>query len=294
MTAPAISVVIPTYNRHQHVLDTVRVLRAEAALVGGEVIVVDQSDDGSADATRDALAGMPEVRYLRHSPPSLPEARNIGIERSRGAVVLFVDDDVVPTERLLRAHLAAHAEPGVGCVAGRVVEAIAGRNRNTDRAGTRVDWLGRVYRHYDHPLPADVDAPPGGNMSFSRAALDRVGGFDREYLGNAALEETDFGFRVAAAGFRIRYVPDAELLHLAAPAGGCRVIEPLARERSNFRNLSRFYRKHKPVALFPLFVVANAAVFLKRTWGVRSLPSLVLTYLGAVRDGFRSLRGEPA
>ena len=292
MTTPAISVVIPTYNRHAHLLDTVRALHAEAVLVGAEVIVVDQSDDGSADDTRDSLAAVSGVTYVRHSPPSLPVARNIGIERSTGAVVFFIDDDVVPTARLLRAHIEAYREEGVGCVAGRVVEAIAGRNRNTDRAGTRVDWLGRVYRHYDAPEPSDVDAPPGGNMSFSRAALERVGGFDREYLGNAALEETDFGFRVAAAGFRIRYVPEAELLHLAAPAGGCRVIDRLARERSNFRNLARFFRKHKPRILFPLFVIANAAVFLKRTWGVRPLPSLVRTYLGAVREGFRSLQGE--
>lgn len=291
---PRVSVVIPTFNRPEHVLDTVRRLHPQLRRFGAECIVVDQSEAPLDATVRDGLAELPGARYVRVETPSLPNARNVGAARARGNVVLFLDDDVVPGEGLLEAHLACYASPGVGGVAGRIIEAHAGRNRNTARIGTRVNWVGRVYRNYDGQEPMPVDAPPGGNMSFSRDALLAVGGFDSEYVGTAALEETDFGFRVRAHGFRILFAPEAVLVHLAAPAGGCRVTDPVEREMSNFRNLTRFFFKHKTRMVFPAFVLVNALVFLKRMHGVVPLRVAVARYAQAIASGVASLRQEPA
>ena len=91
----------------------------------------------------------------------------------------------------------------------------------------------------------------GCNMSFKRHVLDRVGGFDTRYVGNAYREESDICMRVRRAGFAVRFAPAAKLVHLEAPAGGCREVAPLhdgpVVYRNEFPLLLNF-----PLARFPV------------------------------------------
>lgn len=88
--SPAISVVIPTYNRATLVVRAVR--SALAALRSGdEVIVV---DDGSNDDTVAQLAEHGErVRCLRSPHRGPGAARNLGISVARSPLVAFLDSD---------------------------------------------------------------------------------------------------------------------------------------------------------------------------------------------------------
>ena len=63
-------------------------------------------------------------------------------------------------------------------------------------------------------------------MSFRKEAIEAAGGFDRRFGGSAFLEETDACLRVKHAGFRIRFDPEAVLIHLKDPTGGCRPKNP--------------------------------------------------------------------
>lgn len=88
----AVSVVIPTRDRAQIVVDTVRQALGQRH-VDVEVIVV---DDGSRDATAEAIAalGDPRVTVLRNaSSCGVARARNRGIERAAHPWVAFLDDD---------------------------------------------------------------------------------------------------------------------------------------------------------------------------------------------------------
>jgi glycosyltransferase involved in cell wall biosynthesis len=90
--ADAVSVVIPTRDRAQIVVDTVRQALGQRH-VDVEVIVV---DDGSRDATAEAIAalGDPRVTVLRNaSSCGVARARNRGIERAAHPWVAFLDDD---------------------------------------------------------------------------------------------------------------------------------------------------------------------------------------------------------
>jgi glycosyltransferase involved in cell wall biosynthesis len=113
---PAVSVIVPTYNRADRIGTTI-----EALLGSGvpdlEVVIV---DDGSRDATGDVVRafGGP-VHYVRQSNAGPARARNNGFEQSRGRYVLFIDDDdwwhPGSVARLAR-HLDAH--PQLPCVFG--------------------------------------------------------------------------------------------------------------------------------------------------------------------------------
>lgn len=91
----AVSVVIATYNRPSTVTHAVRSVLAQLP-ADGELLVIDQTPTYAAEVQSeiDQLASRPEIRWFRGGPPSLPAARNFGLETARGEIVVFVDDDV--------------------------------------------------------------------------------------------------------------------------------------------------------------------------------------------------------
>jgi glycosyltransferase involved in cell wall biosynthesis len=87
---PALSVVIPTYNRAELVVEAVESVLAQQG-VQPEIVVV---DDGSTDGTRAALerfAG--RIIYVHQPNAGVNAARNAGIRASRGEFVAFLDCD---------------------------------------------------------------------------------------------------------------------------------------------------------------------------------------------------------
>jgi len=115
-----ISVIIPTYNR----ADTLRkTLRAYAEQSGDhqmlEVLVV---DDGSKDETPSVMEELARcfpvpLICLRQENRGLAAARNHALREARGDLVLFGDDDIIPSDRMVAEHVTwhqQHPEPEVG------------------------------------------------------------------------------------------------------------------------------------------------------------------------------------
>jgi hypothetical protein len=69
----------------------------------------------------------------------------------------------------------------------------------------------------DPGRPVNVDHLLGANMSFRRSVLDEIGGIRDGYGGTCVREETDLCLRVAHAGYRLVFTPDAVVEHVAAP-----------------------------------------------------------------------------
>ncbi|MDB5039613.1 MAG: hypothetical protein JWN27_339, partial [Candidatus Eremiobacteraeota bacterium] len=86
-----LSVVIATKDRAALLVDALGSLRAQADAPPFEIIVV---DNGSNDATPE-IARKHGAEYAFVAEPNRGKARNAGIARATGDLVLFVDDDVV-------------------------------------------------------------------------------------------------------------------------------------------------------------------------------------------------------
>ena len=93
-----ISVLIPTYNYSQFLLDAVKSVLAQD-VPDVEIIVV---DDGSTDNTSDIIKPYTDrVQYIYQENAGLSAARNTGIRNSTGEFILFLDaDDVLGTEAI--------------------------------------------------------------------------------------------------------------------------------------------------------------------------------------------------
>ncbi len=201
----AIDVVIPVRD------DAAGLARRLEELAGWRVTVVDDgSRDARAIAARAAAAGARLVRRDRAGGPGV--ARADGARGATRAVVWFLDADVsvgdaAAVARRLLAHLG---DPRVAAVAPRV------RGPGGPRA--------RDAFERDHS-PLDLGArgglvDPAGPVPFVPSACllvrrELAAGFDP---GLRVGEDVDWEWRLAAAGWRVRYDADVVVTHPARPS----------------------------------------------------------------------------
>jgi glycosyltransferase involved in cell wall biosynthesis len=182
MSAPLVSVVIPTYNRCAQLQQVLRAFAdQDVPRSDYEIIVV---SDGSTDGTDEFLLDEAcpfDVLLVQQENQGPAVARNNGVEKSAADLILFVDDDVVPAPELIRVHLERHAE-----VDDRTV--VIGPLLTPDeiRLEPWVEWEQRMlYKQYDAMDRGDWSATARqfytGNASLRRSLFEESGGFDPEY-----------------------------------------------------------------------------------------------------------------
>jgi glycosyltransferase involved in cell wall biosynthesis len=108
-TVPSLGVIIPTYNRSDHLLLCLRHLETQTSR-DFEVVVV---DDGSSDATEDTVkAFLPtasfRLRYLRQANGGPASARNRAIDLLRTPICVMIGDDTFPEPGFIATHLEFH------------------------------------------------------------------------------------------------------------------------------------------------------------------------------------------
>ncbi len=209
---PPASIVIPTRARLPYLEVALSSIAPEAMRAGAEVLVVD--DAGSSQAAR-ALTERLGARYVAHPCPlGLNVARNTGVERSQGELVVFVDDDVRVGEGWLAALLeAARADPQVDVFTGPITAQLEGRAPRTcgrERPPITTLDLG--------PHDTDTTYAWGANMAIRRAALERVGPFDVSLEDGGDEQEWQERLRAQQPGARVRYVAAASVVHRRAGA----------------------------------------------------------------------------
>ena len=215
-----ISVVIPTLNRGEILCQTLGYLLVEDQ-PSFEIIVIDQTEKHPA-VVQDQLASLAtKITYVRARYKSLTRARNHGVRLARAPIVLFLDDDIVPSRGLIHTHWRHFENSVVVGVTGPVLN--KGQSLTTFQ---QIDVRSIDALFKQRSMRFDVDFPfvaqwsAGGNMSFRRDVVVRLGGFDETFQGAAIGEDAEFSWRARKLG-PIQYVPEASLVHLAVGVGGC-------------------------------------------------------------------------
>ncbi len=171
-SAPYASIVVPTRARPRYLEVTLASIAPQAAACQAELIVVD--DAGSSERER-LLAERFGARYEPHPRPlGLNVARNTGVGRSRGELVVFVDDDVEVCDGWLDALLAAAREhPELEVFTGPILPRLEGSPPHScGREGAPITALDLG------PEDGPTRFAWGSNMAIRRDALVRVGPFD--------------------------------------------------------------------------------------------------------------------
>ena len=207
MSAPDVSIVVPTHNRADYLAVTLASLATQKLDAAYEVVVV---DDGSSDGTG-AVAERADVACERHPAPRGPNAaRNTGIAASRAPLIVLVDDDIRAPAGWLAALVAGSERhdwaEALGGPIRASLEGPAPRTCGRERAPITTLDLGETDREAEFVWSA--------NMAVRRGAIERIGGFD-EHVPIYGDEE-EWITRLHAAGGRVAYVAGAGLEHRRA------------------------------------------------------------------------------
>jgi glycosyltransferase involved in cell wall biosynthesis len=196
-----LSIVIPTFNRYERAARTVSAL-ADQILADGlagdvEVVLVDDGSDAACAAQLRAFMLRQDQPFLRllelAKNQGASGARNAGARSSLGAIVAFLDDDIVPAPGYVGAIIRSHRQHPEALV-------INGNLRQLQPSVYADFW----FYYYDHAFnrPGEsfftVGMLASGNVSLKRSLLAR---FDP--LFDSALtsrEDLDLFIRLKAHG----------------------------------------------------------------------------------------------
>ena len=248
--------------------------------VTAEIIVV---DNGSADGSPAMVAA--EFSWVALVANTVNKGftggNNQGLELSRGEYILFLNPDTVVVEDALVAMVAyMRGHPEVGGVGPRLRYGDGSTQSSKRRFPTLMmalfestpiawHWPGnpwaRRYHMNDAPMPpaggaggqiadtrlsADtqqtaeyVDWVVGAALMVRRSALDQVGGFDEGFFMYS--EEVDWCRRASDAGWRIAYLPAAQVIHYEGKSSE-QVVS--ARHIRFQASRVRYFRKHHGLA----------------------------------------------
>jgi GT2 family glycosyltransferase len=212
---PFVSIIIPTYNRPECVVGLLTALM-EQTYPSFEVIVVDQSD-AVKQVSREVIHVPYPLKVVYSKYPNRSNAKNIGIRLAMGDILLFCDDDIIPSPKMVEIHVRNHRDATIGGVSCRVIEENLLPLISTDIC--RVIWYGRMKDGFQSDVSCDTETMVGGNMSIKRVVLQEVGYFDSIFRGTSIFEEQDVSERLRSLGYRIRFTNETTIRHIPQNTG---------------------------------------------------------------------------
>jgi len=283
----SISLIIPTYNRQETVLKTLDFLKLQNC-EDYEVIVVDQTKLTHPQLVKFKFEDSTvKYKYSHIEEIGLPNARNIGADIASNDILIYIDDDCIPDPDLVRSYqlIFKNLDLKTWCVAGRVIE----KNNNIFRQSNKIvggwiTWYGKTLKNFDTDNKGMCQWAPGGNFAVYKKRFIELGGFDTNYIGNAMLEDADFGFNVNESGGRVIYEPGPVMEHLRVPTGGTRKESPSKGMYYRSHNTIYFLRKHKlKLRIFPALLYL-AAVTLNDLYRGRHGPLAIVWFqIGVIK-----------
>jgi cellulose synthase/poly-beta-1,6-N-acetylglucosamine synthase-like glycosyltransferase len=199
-----VSFVIPVLNGERHLEAVLQSVLAQADERPLEVIVV---EDGSCDASVRILESLarvdPRLIVVQGPRRGAAAALNEGIRRATHPFICQVDQDVVLGPSWMSRLLEVLQDPTVAAAQGQYVTPHDGD------IWSRVTGLDLENR-YRALGSGDVDHVCTGNSIYRAEALRKVGLFD-EALGYGY--DNDMSYRLASAGYRLVFRPDARSVH---------------------------------------------------------------------------------
>lgn len=203
-----VSVVICTYNRAKY-LDKCILSLKKQTYPNFEIIVV---NGPSKDETDQILNEYPEIILIKQTELNgLSFARNLGIERSNGEILAFIDDDAIADENWIKYLVEGYSDELVGGVGG-LVFGPQKTHLQFDRGTINKCAIPNAIRTEEEQLKKDeFPIIMGTNSSFRKDILKGVGGFDPYF--KYYHDESDLCVRIAQKGYKIVYQRDAYVIH---------------------------------------------------------------------------------
>ncbi len=202
-----ISIIVPAYNRSEEIDEFLSSFVKQSSK-NFEVVII---DDGSTDNLKEVIKKYQSVltlRYFYQQNKGPGTARNLGMSKANGDILVFIDSDcTVPEEYIenLERHLNTENfdafggpdtyrddfPPFLKAVNYSMTSFIGtGGTRGSNKS---------VAKYY----------PRSFNMGIKRKVYEKIGGMNELRHG----QDMDFSNRIYKAGFKIKFLPDVYVYH---------------------------------------------------------------------------------
>jgi len=201
-----VSVVIPVFNDTQRLEKCLEALEQQTYPKDCyEVVVI---DNASTEDIRSLVARFPKAQYCYESKAGSYAARNKGLSVADGEIIAFTDSDCIPALNWIERGVATLRQvPGCGLVGGAIRLFFKDPNRLT---GVEIyeSLKGFPQKKYIEEERFGATA----NVFTYRKTIDAVGQFNAELKSGG---DSEWGKRVATAGYCLHYADDVEVAHPA-------------------------------------------------------------------------------
>jgi glycosyltransferase involved in cell wall biosynthesis len=196
-----VSVVIASYNSERTIERCLRSLEQQPDREAFEIIVVDSSQDGTADLI---AREFPRVKLFRYSERKFPgDARNIGVCRSTGDIIAFTDADCFVEPGWVHRILEAHEKMRHPVIGGAVV------NGNPE---SYVGWA-HYFAEFSQWMPqatsCEMAEIPTTCLTVKRRIFEKSGPF----IENTYCSDTAFNWTLGRYGYRPLFLPALWVSH---------------------------------------------------------------------------------
>jgi glycosyltransferase involved in cell wall biosynthesis len=220
---PAITVIVPTWNRSHYLRDCLGSLARQRTTVSFEVLVIDNgSTDDTPHVIDDWCRRDSRFRTSREPRLGLSFAKNAGVRLADSELLMFADDDMIVDEQWIDSYRRVFAEQGTErALAGGPYVPIP------NDLGAWPPWFDEaalpdvgLLDYREQRVLRPFEYVWGGNMAVPAGVFERIGLWDvsvgRRGEERGTFEDTEFQDRWRAAGGSVWFCPGAVMLHRIA------------------------------------------------------------------------------
>jgi len=222
-----LGIVIPTFNRADELEKNLISLESQS-YKNFEVIIVD--DGPSADTTQKVVEEYRErnkkTHFLQLTQKGCVIARNTGAEKSKGKIILTMDDDVelIHNSTLNDLVMTFQNDPTIGVVGGIEVGSKNEIKFLNESSGKVDPAIGRIlangyfdtrFKELKRHEITNVDHVRSAFMAVRKDIFNKLGGFDESYTakGMGFRYESDLCLKVKELGYRVVVNPKLVIWH---------------------------------------------------------------------------------
>ena len=260
-----VSIVIPTYNRKPILIKCLHALENQILnklIDYYEIIVVDDgSSDGTVNWIKENQTNLPHVVLYEqeHGGPAL--GRNLGVIKSKGDIVIFIDSDLVVIDKFLIHHVS------------KLEKYWLKKNKKCFTYGSVINTSNFENPQLEDSKITDISFAyfATGNVAISRDLLMEVGLFDTSFS-LYGWEDLELGERLKKIGVQLIKCPEAKGFHWH-PAFNCDQIPSLINKEIDRAKMALvFYQKHKNLRVR---LIIQFTFLHKLVWNILCLGGLI-------------------
>jgi len=253
----AVSVVVLTYNRRDMLCQVLSNVGSQT-IRDKEIVVVDNnSTDGTYVTVRNRF---PDVTVIRTEQNLAAAGRNVGIRKTRGDIVVTIDDDIFFRDKDALGTICARFRKGnVDALCFKIVDPIEGKVLPNNWYHPRV-----IRQQAD--VEFETDYISEGAVAFRRDVFERAGYYPEDFfLGH---EGYDLALRMIDCGCVIRYCPQVTVIHKHSFKSRERWRNPYYDTRNMIWLLVRNYPLLQILRLLPYKLLTSFIFCLSRSQGI--------------------------